>query len=88
MSFNSNPEHASFAEYGAGNCYADSEIGFNGVQITIHSKVQSYNDNVHNYHVMLMPIVTAFPEDISTTDPITATTVGSLLRLTNESTHR
>ncbi len=88
-SYNSNPEHASFAEAAEPNCYPDSHL--QNIICTIDVKLTKgalETDKIHVFKWAFMPIHCAFESDIDAKDEKTGLTVGTILELEKETTDR
>lgn len=86
--YNANPEHASFAEVAAPNCFPESSINKISCFLEVSMMKQLLEtDKINAIKVAFMPIFTAF-EDIDIRDEKTTETIGSILRLQKESTDR
>ncbi len=89
MSFNTNPEHASFAETDMPNCYPDSEIKKFKLTIDIHAMKQLHTvDNVQSLYLEYALIACAFPEDLDAIDELSGLSLKEILELEKETTDR
>ncbi len=86
MSFNANPEHASWAEVTQPNCYPDSEIRNMNITIDIWTGIKG--KDIHKHFIDYGLIVCAFPEDLDALDEKSGLTLKEVLELQHESTDR
>ncbi len=87
MSFNANPEHASWAELSRPNCFPDSEIRNFRFSMTAFTNIdQALNLPSSKFDYAL--IACAFPEDLDALDEKSGLTIKTILELQNETTDR
>lgn len=89
ISYNANPEHASFAAVGEPNCYPDSTV--EDVITTLRfslTKAALETDKIHAVRCMFMPVFAAFKEPYEATEDRTGATLSTVLELQKESTDR
>ncbi len=88
-SYNSHPEHASFAEYVGPNCYPESHVNKTFTKFTVTmSKLAIETDKLRNLLVCFIPIYMAFKEDYTAIDEVTSIETQDVLELVTESTDR
>ncbi len=87
--YEANPEHASFVEADASNCFADSEIqqALCRVQLNL-AKDAIAVDALTGVRCCYMPIFTSFIDDYTAIDELSSIEVQDALELTTEATDR
>ncbi len=89
MSFNANPEHASFAETDEPNCFPDSEIRNFKLTIDVQTyKAFNETDKQSTYDFEYALISCAFPEDLDSLDEKSGLTLKEIIELQKETTDR
>ncbi len=89
MSYNANPEHASWAEEEMPNCYPDSEIKKFKVTIDVQAlEILHATNNVHTFTFEYALIACAFPEDLDAIDEKSGLSLKEILELQKETTDR
>ncbi len=90
MSYNTNPEHASFTEESMPNCFPDSEIRNFKVSLEIQATKELWNLQAfwHSPKISYGLIACAFPEDLDAIDEISGLTLKAILELQKETTDR
>lgn len=84
-----NPQHASFAEDTQGGCYPESKVYSISGKLTLSLTKEAWNtDKLRNLEVVIIPVHTAFLEDLTPKDDLTGETIESLLELQHETTDR
>ncbi len=90
MSYNANPEHASWSEEDMPNCYPDSEI--RNFKLTLEIQALSTLWNAQgiwqNPRISYALIACAFPEDLDAVDELSGLTLKAILELQKETTDR
>ncbi len=87
MSFNANPEHASWAEQNMPNCYPDSEV--RRLKLTVELWLDSSTgSDLARWSLDYGLISCAFPEDLDALDEKSGLTVKEILELQKETTDR
>lgn len=86
--YNANPEHASFSDTQAPNCFVGSRI--NNINTTLEMSVTTafFDDNLTAVKYAYMPIYTSFKEDLTAINEKTSEEVQDILELQSESTDR
>ncbi len=87
--YESNPQHASFAEYSGSSCYPESHI--NSIMAKLRftmTKGLLTTDGIHAVKVDFMPIFMSFLEDYTPIDEKSTDTVEDVLKLQHETTDR
>ncbi len=93
MSYNTNPEHASFTEEAQPNCYPDSEIRNFRTTLEIQA-LPGLWDSLTTGNKWQSPkisyalIACAFPEDLDAIDEISGLSLKAILELQKETTDR
>ncbi len=88
-SYNANPEHASFAEYNASNCYPQSRIDNIWAEITVSlTKAALETDKIHALKFAFMIVHMAFPEIYDAVDELTGSKVETIIKMQKETTDR
>jgi len=89
MSYNTNPEHASFTEEEMPNCYPDSEIKRFKLSIDIQILKKFWDiDKGMTFTFEYALIACAFPEDLDAIDEKSGLSLKEILELQKESTDR
>ncbi len=90
MSFNTHPEHASFAEQAEPNCYPDSEVrNFHAVLDIEVTKVHYLTRGVKSpVQIQYGLISCAFPEDLDAIDEKSGLSLKEIIELQKETTDR
>lgn len=84
-----NPESASFSQTNEANCYPDSRVNYAQVNIELAlSKAARETDKVKVMKVLVLPIHTAFIENLTATNEVTSEEVEDILELSHETTDR
>lgn len=88
-SYESNPEHTSFASYTGPNCYPESRVNNVITELNFSlTKDALVTDNLNQIKCAFMPIFTSFETDLTASDELSGHNIKSLLELTSESTDR
>ncbi len=87
-SYNSNPEHASYAVAAESNCFVDSRINNLHAEAKFSLTSKAYDDNIASIKVGVMPYFFSFKEDYDATDELSGSTVKSVLGMEYETTDR
>jgi len=90
MSFNANPEHASWSEIADPNCYPDSEIRNLKIILELQATKEAWNLQGFLQHmkVSYALIACAFPEDLDAIDEKSGLSLKAILELQKETTDR
>ena len=84
-----NPQHASFAKDTQGGCYPESKVYSVSAKLQLSmTKAANAADSARALKVNIIPVYTAFLEDLTPKDDLSTETVESLLELTHETTDR
>lgn len=84
-----NPESANFTEENNPNTFPDSSVHFARVNFEISlTKGATNTDMLEMIRIGVMPIMTAFLENLDASNDLTSEDIESLLELTHETTHR
>lgn len=87
--YNSNPEHASFADTNEANCYVDSHIDFIAAELDLNlTKDALHTDYLDVVRMAYMPIFCAFKEDYTAIDELSQVEVQDIIEMQTESTDR
>ncbi len=88
-SYNSHPEHASFAEVSTTSVYPDSKISTMHVKIILALTKHCWNtDKIEEVLVRIIPIYFAFKEDYEAIDELSTNEVQDILEMQKETTDR
>ncbi len=88
-SYQSHPEHSSFAEYAGSNCYPDSHVNRMTAFVTVSiSKVGRETDKLQNLRIAFIPLYFAFKEDYEAIDELSTLEVQDVAYVQKESTDR
>jgi hypothetical protein len=86
---NTHPENASFSVDTSPNCYPDSKVNFARCDIDLSLTKGAWNtDNTEVLKAFVFPIYTAFLENLTAKDEVTANEVEDILELQHETTDR
>ncbi len=88
MSFNANPEHASWAEVSMPMCYPDSEIRNFSCTIDTYVSLVGNNANIKNAKFSYGLISCAFPEDLDAIDEKSGLSLKEIIEVQKETTDR
>lgn len=84
-----NPESASFVAYQGPNCFPDSRVNSARINLEIGVAKQLYvTDNQETLKIAVIPYYTAFLENLTATNEVTAEEVEDILELQHETTDR
>lgn len=84
-----NPQHASFAKDTQGGCYPESKVYSISAKINLQMTTGAWNtDKLRTLDVVIIPVHTAFLEDLTPKDDLTGETIESILELQHETTDR
>lgn len=90
-SYNANPEHASFAEYGWSNCYPESVIGKKGFRATLTVSLTKHaleTDKIHACRVAYSIYKVSFLNDLTAKDEVSGLDIEAILELQHDTTNR
>ncbi len=89
LAYESNPEHASFAETDEPNCFPESKVDFIVAQLVVSmTKASIETDGLHAIRYAYMSIGTAFIDDYTAINELDSNEIQDVLELTTESTDR
>lgn len=84
-----NPQHASFAKDTQGGCYPESKVYSISAKFQMFLLKEAWNtDKLKSLKVNIIPVHTAFLEDLTPKDDLTGETIESILELQHETTDR
>lgn len=84
-----NPQHASFAEGTQSGCYPESKVFNVSARISMQLMEDAWmTDLLRQLEVVVIPVSTAFLEDLTPKDDLTGETIESILELQHETTDR
>ncbi len=88
MSFNANPEHASWAEVSMPMCYPDSEIRSFRLTVDAYIGKNGFVDDIKNSKFSYGLISCAFPEDLDAIDEKSGLSLKEIIEVQKETTDR
>ncbi len=89
VSYNANPEHASFVVAAEPNCYPESRVNLVIADMTFNmTKSALVTDNIDAVNIAFMPVFFSFKESYTAIDELTSAEVQDVLEMQTESTDR
>ncbi len=86
--YNSHPQHASFAVAGEAQCFVNSRVNRISAQLEVGLSSKALDDNLPAVKFGYMVIATAFEEKLDAKDELTGSDIEAILELQYETTDR